>query len=34
MAELVEMMFVKAVECDKQRRQDDAEQLVMENLKK
>ena len=34
MAELVDMMFVKAVECDKKRRQDDAEQLVMENLKK
>ena len=34
MAELVDMMFVKAVECDKQRRQDDAEKLVMENLKK
>lgn len=34
MAELVDMMFVKAVECDKKRRQDDAEQLVMDNLKK
>jgi hypothetical protein len=34
MAELTEMMFVKAVELDKKRRQDDAEQLVMENLKK
>jgi hypothetical protein len=34
MAELVDMMFVKAVECDKKRRQDEAEQLVMENLKK
>ena len=34
MAELVEMMFIKAVEIDKQRRQDDAEQLVMKNLKK
>jgi hypothetical protein len=34
MAELVELMFIKAVECDKQRRQQDAEQLVMENLKK
>lgn len=34
MAELVDMMFVKAVECDRKRRQDEAEQLVMENLKK
>ena len=34
MAELVEMMFIKAVEYDKKRRQDDAEQLVMDNLKK
>lgn len=34
MNELVEMMFIKAVECDKKRRQDDAEQLVMDNLKK
>jgi hypothetical protein len=34
MAELVDMMFVKAVECDKKRRQDDAEKLVIENLKK
>jgi hypothetical protein len=34
MAELVDMMFVKAVEYDNQRRRDDAEQLVMENLKK
>jgi hypothetical protein len=34
MAELVDMMFVKAVECDKKRRQTDAEQLVMENIKK
>jgi hypothetical protein len=34
MAELVEMMFIKAVELDKQRRQQDAEQLVMDNLKK
>jgi len=34
MAELVDMMFIKAVELDKQRRQQDAEQLVMENLKK
>ncbi len=34
MNELVDMMFVKAVECDIQRRKDDAEQLVMDNLKK
>lgn len=34
MAELVEIMFIKAVELDKKRRQDDAEKLVMENLKK
>ena len=34
MAELVDMMFVKAVELDKKRRQQDAEQLVMENIKK
>jgi len=34
MAELVELMFSKAVELDKQRRQQDAEQLVMVNLKK
>lgn len=34
MAELTEMMFIKAVECDKKRRQDDAEKLVMDNLKK
>ena len=34
MAELTEMMFVKAVEYDKKRRQEEAEQLVMENLKK
>ncbi len=34
MAELIDMMFVKAVECDNQRRKDDAEQLVMDNLKK
>jgi hypothetical protein len=34
MAELVDMMFVKAVECDRKRRQDEAEQLVMDNLKK
>ena len=34
MAELVDLMFIKAVECDNKRRQDDAESLVMENLKK
>lgn len=34
MAELTEMMFVKAVECDRKRRQNEAEQLVMDNLKK
>jgi hypothetical protein len=33
MAELVDMLFVKAVEAEKKRRQDEAEQLVMENLK-
>ncbi len=34
MAELVNMMFIKAVEYDKKRRQDEAEQLVMDNLRK
>jgi hypothetical protein len=34
MAELVDMMFVKAVECDAQRKKDEAHQLVMDNLKK
>lgn len=34
MMELVDVMFVKAVECDQKRKQDDAEQLVMENIKK
>lgn len=34
MSELIDMMFIKAVECDKKRRQDDAEQLVLDNLKK
>lgn len=34
MAELTELMFIKAVELDKKRRQDDAEKLVMDNLKK
>lgn len=34
MAELVDMMFIKAVELDKHRKQQDAEQLVMDNLKK
>ena len=34
MAELTEMMFIKAVELDKYRKQQDAEQLVMDNLKK
>lgn len=34
MAELTELMFVKAVELDQKRRQQDAEQLVMDNLKK
>lgn len=34
MAELVELMFIKAVELDKQRRQNDADQLVMDNLKR
>jgi hypothetical protein len=34
MAELVELMFSKAVELDKQRRKEEAEQFVMDNLKK
>ena len=34
MAELVELMFIKAIECDSKRRQEEAEQLVMDNLKK
>jgi hypothetical protein len=34
MAELTEMMFIKAVEFDKKRTQDEAEKLIMENLKK
>lgn len=34
MAELVDMMFIKAVEYEKKRRQDETEQLVMDNLKK
>jgi len=34
MAELVDLMFIKAVECDKNRRQDEAEQFIMDNLKK
>lgn len=34
MAELVELMFVKAVECHQHRKQADAEQLIMDNLKK
>ena len=34
MAELTDMMFVKAVELDKHRKQQDAEQLVMDNIKK
>lgn len=34
MAELVDLMFIKAVELDKKRRLDEAEQLVMDNLKK
>ena len=34
MAELVDMMFIKAVELDKHRRQTDAEQLIMDNLKR
>ena len=34
MAELTAMMFIKAVELDKHRKQQDAEQLVMDNLKK
>lgn len=34
MTELIDMMFVKAVECDIQRKKDDAHQLVMDNLTK
>jgi hypothetical protein len=34
MAELVDMMFIKAVEYNKKRIQDEAEKLVMDNLKK
>lgn len=34
MAELIDMMFVKAVEYDNKRRQDEAEQLIVNNLKK
>ena len=34
MAELTEMMFIRAVELDQNRRKNDAEQLVMDNLKK
>ena len=34
MSELTELMFLKAVEYEKHRRQSEAEQLVMENLKK
>ena len=34
MSELTEIMFIKVVELDKQRRQQDAEQIVMDNLKK
>lgn len=34
MTEIVDMMFTKAVEYDQKRRQDEAEQLVMDNLKK
>jgi len=34
MSELVELMFIKAIECDSKRRQEEAEQLIMDNLKK
>ena len=34
MAELTDMMFIKAVELDKHRKQQDSEQLIMDNLKK
>ena len=34
MAELIDMMFIKAVEYDNKRKQDDAEQLMVDNLKK
>lgn len=34
MAELTEIMFIKAVELDQSRRKEEAEQFVMDNLKK
>jgi hypothetical protein len=34
MTEMVNMMFIKAVEYDVKRRQEEAEQLIMDNLKK
>lgn len=34
MTELTEIMFVKAVELDQNRRKEEAEQFVMDNLKK
>jgi hypothetical protein len=34
MSELTELMFIKAAEYEKQRRQTEAEQLIMDNLKK
>ncbi len=34
MAELIDLMFVKAVEYDNKRKKDEAEQLVIDNLKK
>lgn len=34
MSQLTDLMFIKAVEYDKKRKQDEAEQLIMDNLKK
>lgn len=34
MSELTAIMFIKAVDIDKQRRKEEAEQLIMDNLKK
>lgn len=34
MSELVELMFIKAIEADTNRRKAEAEQLIMDNLKK
>lgn len=34
MSQLTDLMFIKAVEYDTKRKQDEAEQLIMDNLKK